>query len=254
MITTRDLDDFFKGMLGIEEFAAIDSSQNGLQVDNDGTPVKKIAFAVDASMETFKQTIRAGATMVFVHHGLLWGAPLRATGIFRRRLQFLLDNNIALYAVHLPLDQHPSLGNNAGLADLLGLTNRKPFGAYHGCKIGYKGSLSPAINIDDAVTRIRYMDRTPAAVYPFGAILNRTCAVVSGGAADLVTQALEEGVDLYVTGESSHSYYHHVFEGRLNMIAGGHYNTEVWGVRRVMEKCSQELPIEVEFIDIPTGL
>jgi putative NIF3 family GTP cyclohydrolase 1 type 2 len=91
-------------------------------------------------------------------------------------------------------------------------------------------------------------------VHPFGKAENLSCAVVSGGAAMEAVQALDEGVDLYVTGESSHSVYHTALEGGLNMIAGGHYATEVWGVRRLMERCGRELNIDVEFIDVPTGL
>jgi putative NIF3 family GTP cyclohydrolase 1 type 2 len=91
-------------------------------------------------------------------------------------------------------------------------------------------------------------------VYPFGKRESLSCAVVSGGAAEEALQAIDEGIDLYVTGEASHEIYNQALEARLNMIAGGHYSTEVWGVRRVMENCAGALNIEVEFIDAPTGL
>jgi putative NIF3 family GTP cyclohydrolase 1 type 2 len=91
-------------------------------------------------------------------------------------------------------------------------------------------------------------------VYPFGVKESRTCAVVSGGAAGEALQAIDEGVDLYVTGETAHEIYPQILEGRLNMIAGGHYATEVWGVRRVMEHCAVQLDVDLEFIDVPTGL
>jgi len=87
-----------------------DNSLNGIQVDNDGAAIKKIAFGVDASMETFEGAAAANAGLLFVHHGLFWGTPIAITGNVRRRIKFLLDHNICLYAVHLPLDQHPSGG------------------------------------------------------------------------------------------------------------------------------------------------
>jgi dinuclear metal center YbgI/SA1388 family protein len=251
-INTKKLDIFFRRLLDIEGFSGIDSSLNGIQVDNDGSEVQKIAFGVDAGLETFKRA--AGAGLLFVHHGLFWGSPLRIAGNLRGRIQYLLDHNMALYAVHLPLDQHPAVGNNAGLAELLGLKNIEPFGLYHGRKIGYKGSFPEPLGIEEAVKRIGFMDRPPLGVYPFGNNKNLTCAVVSGGAAEEALQAMEEGIDLYVTGEMSHQVYHQCLEGRLNMIAGGHYSTEVWGVRRVMEYCAAELHLDVEFIDVPTGL
>jgi dinuclear metal center YbgI/SA1388 family protein len=251
---TEQLDAFFKSLLDIEGFAAIDDSLNGLQVDNNGGEIGKIAFAVDASQESFRRASEAGAGMIFVHHGLFWGAAQRLQGGIRERIKFLLDHNLSLYGVHLPLDQHPSLGNNAALAELLGIENPEPFGSYHGRKVGYKGRLSQPLNIDEASRRIAFMGRVPLGLFPFGKEQTHTAAVVSGGAAINAFQARAEGVDLFVTGESSHTVYHHALEGKLNLIAGGHYSTEVWGVRRVMEAVAAQLNIDTEFLDLPTGL
>ena len=252
--TTGKLDTFFRNILDIEQFRTIDISLNGLQADNDGCEIKKLAFSVDASLETFKRAADANAGMLFVHHGLFWGSPLALEGSHRERIKFLLDHNIALYAVHLPLDQNPVVGNNAVLAELLGIKDREPFGLYHGKKIGYKGNLAEPLSIEEAAKKICFMGRPPLGVFPFGKKECRTCAVVSGGAAEEALQAIEEGLDLFVTGETSHSMYHLALEGRLNYLAGGHYSTEVWGVRRVMEECVNQLGIEAEFIDVPTGL
>ena len=253
-LTTRKLDDFFRGILDLETLKAADPSLNGLQVDNDGSEINKIVFAVDAGLEVFKKAADAGAGMLFVHHGLFWGFPLRVEGGHRERIKFLLDHNIALYAVHLPLDQHPRLGNNAVLAELLGIGNPEPFGLYHGHKIGYKGNLSQPLTVEEAVKKISFMGRPPLGVFPFGKKECQTCAVVSGGAAEEAFQAIDEKLDLYVSGECSHTVYHHAMENRLNIIAGGHYCTEVWGVRRMMEECVNQLGIDAEFVDVPTGL
>jgi len=253
-LSTIKIDAFFRGFLDIEGFVSGDDSLNGIQVDNDGSPVKKIAFGVDAAMETFEQAAATGAGMLFVHHGLFWGASARVAGNLRRRIKFLLDHNICLYAVHLPLDQHPKFGNNAVLAGLLGLENIEPFGGYHGRKIGYKGTFPKPVSIDEAVKKISFMERPPAGVFPFGKKECKSAAIMSGGAPGNARDAITEGIDLFVTGESAHQVYHDCLEGKLNMIAGGHYCTEVWGVQAVMRHCSEELGIETEFLDIPTGL
>jgi dinuclear metal center YbgI/SA1388 family protein len=253
-VNTQVLDAFFRSLLDIEGFISVDSSLNGLQVDNDGAAIEKICFSVDACLESFKQCAAGKGGMLFVHHGLFWGSPLALRGSHRERLKYLLDHNIALYAVHLPLDQHPQLGNNAALAERLGIENPEPFGLYHGRKIGYKGKLKKPLTMDEALKAVSYLDRSPLALYPFGKKLNESCAVISGGASQEALQAVDEGVDLYVTGEAGHSVYHPALEGRLNLIAGGHYSTEVWGVRRVMEQCALRLNIDTEFLDIPTGL
>jgi dinuclear metal center YbgI/SA1388 family protein len=205
-------------------------------------------------METFERAVGAKAGLLFVHHGLFWGQALALREVHRERVKFLLDHDLALYAVHLPLDQNPRYGNNAALAGLLGMGEMEAFGEYHGCLIGYKGTLAEPLSVEEAAKRIAFMGRPPLGVYPFGPAENKTCAVVSGGAAMEALQALDAGVDLFISGEMSHTVYHHLAEGRLNMIAGGHYSTEVWGVRRIMEQCAGDLNLEVEFIDVPTGL
>jgi len=256
-MTTAKLDSFFRSFLDIEGFALSDRALNGIQVDNDGSAVRKIAFSVDAAMETFENAAAINADMLFVHHGLFWGVQPSLTGNFRRRIKFLLDNNICLYSVHLPLDQHPKMGNNAVLAQLLGLEDIKPFGDYHGKKIGYKGMFPKPVTIDSAVKKISFMGRPAQGVFPFGKKDCNSAAIVSGGSAVSARNAIEEGVDLFVTGESSHSVYHECLEGKINMIAGGHYSTEVWGVQAVMQNCIAELGssgISAEFIDAPTGL
>jgi dinuclear metal center YbgI/SA1388 family protein len=253
-MTTAQLDAFFSELLGVAAMEGIDHSLNGLQVDNDGGEIGKIAFAVDASLESFRRAAASGAGLLFVHHGLFWKEPLRVRGNHRERLKFLLDNNLALYGVHLPLDRHSRWGNNAALGELLGLRDMEPFGLYHGCKIGFKGRLEKALRIGEAASRIGFQGREPLGVYPFGPEEIQSAGVISGGAAAEALQAIEEGLDLYVTGESSHEIYHHILEGKINMIAGGHYSTEVWGVRRVMEQCALSLGLDVEFLDIPTGL
>jgi dinuclear metal center YbgI/SA1388 family protein len=253
-VKTSQIDEFFRDILRLDDFSAVDVSLNGIQADNDGADVQKIAFAVDACLETFKRAIACGAGMIFVHHGLFWGAPLRIEGVLRVRLDFLLKNNLSLYAAHLPLDAHNETGNNAVLAGLLGIVDKEPFGLYRGVKIGFKGRLEKPLTVDEAARRVSFNGSKPAAVHPFGRPENLTCAVVSGGAAEEAAEAIAEGVDLYVSGETSHSIYHTVLEGGLNMIAGGHYATEVWGVCGMMEHCRKELNIDVEFIDVPTGL
>ncbi|GHV83617.1 GTP cyclohydrolase 1 type 2 [Spirochaetia bacterium] len=253
-MNTHFIDSFLGGLLNIDDWADVDSSLNGIQVDNDGAEVQKIAFAVDASLETIKKAAEANAGMLFVHHGFFWGSPLRIKGGFRASIDHLLKHNIALYAAHLPLDQHPELGNNAVLAELLGIENKVPFGICMGRKVGWKGNLKTPLTIDEAFKRISFMGRPPTALLSFSKKENKTCAVISGGAAMEAAQAIDEGIDMYVTGEAAHSIYHTVEEAGLNMVCGGHYNTEVWGVQKVMQKCKADLKIDVEFLDVPTGL
>ena len=254
-----ELDEYYRGLMQIAELEKTDVSMNGIQVaSGDGDPagveIKKIAFAVDACMESFELAAEQGADMLFVHHGLFWGRPIRIDKAHFRRLKVLMDNNIALYAAHLPLDMHPVFGNNAGMCASLGIAEPEPFGEYHGFMIGFKGRLPEACSIDQVLDKLSLSADRALSVLPFGPKEIRTVAMVSGGGANDVYEAMAEDIDLYITGDSSHQIYHPCLEHGINLICGGHYHTETWGVRLLSERTAADTGIETVFLDVPTGL
>lgn len=250
-----DFDLWAKSFLDIDQLRQIDDSLNGIQVAcSDSKPIKKMAVAVDACAESIRRAHDADADMLFVHHGMFWGKPEPVSGSLRSRLKMLLDFDMALYACHLPLDRQPEVGNNARIADLLGLTERKPFGIYHGISIGWSGSLPKPCTLDEILAKILPDRSAPKSVIAAGPREIRTVAIVSGGAPFEALEALAAGIDLYITGEPSHSIYHYMLEGGMNFVAAGHYATEIWGVKAVAEKARAELGLETFFIDVPTGL
>ena len=250
----KELDAYFRSHLDIEAMESSDASLNGLQVGVAEQEVEKAAFAVDASMETFRRASEWGAELLFVHHGLYWGKPLAVTGGHYRRLKHLLDNGLALYAVHLPLDLQPVFGNNAGLADALELQEREPFGELGGWQIGFKGRLPQPQSLDRVLAALE-LDRSSAlGVMPFGPERIETVGVISGGADKELDQAIAAGLDLFITGEISHQTYHYAAEAGIHLVGGGHYHTETYGPKLLAEKCAADTGIETTFVDVPTGL
>lgn len=250
----RDITLWFDHLLECDRYEAADPSKNGLQVDNDGTDVVRIAFSVDACLETIERAAAAGAGMLVVHHGLFWKDPERVTGPHYRRVKALLNANMALYASHLPLDAHPEVGNNAGLADRLGLEDRQPFGLWRGAVIGVRGSFVQPVTVDALIRRLFPGDEQPPCVLPFGPAEMRTAAVVSGGAASEMYQAIDAGCDCFITGEIGHEEYHHARENGITVIAGGHYRTETVGVQLLASRLGRETGLDTVFIDVPTNL
>jgi dinuclear metal center YbgI/SA1388 family protein len=250
----KDFDTLIREVLDLDEFSGTDVALNGLQVANDKQSVEKAAFAVDACLESIRRAAEWGADLLFVHHGLFWGRPLAVTGGHYRRLRALIQADLALYAVHLPLDMHPQLGNNAGLARRIGLQQLEPFGEYRGMKIGFKGSLPEAMSLEQVVRACCGSNEQAINVLPFGPESVSTVGVVSGGAADEAYQAIDEKLDLFITGDASHTIYHHCLEGGINVIFGGHYLTETYGVTLLSEKLRSESNLQTRFFDIPTGL
>ncbi len=249
-----EFDDLLRRTFAVDETAGVDSAVNGLQVGRPDPEITTVACAVDACMETFRRAAEAGADILFVHHGLFWGAGVPLVRSHYERVRFLVESGLALYAVHLPLDLHPTLGNNAVIARKLGLTAIEPFGTYHGVKIGRKGKFATPVTLDEVVD-ILALDRDASpAVLGFGPERIETVGIVSGGATHEVAQVAEERLDLYITGDASHTMYHFCLDESVNLLCGGHYQTEVFGVARMTEFFENETELDAVFIDVPTGL
>ena len=255
-MTLNQLNDYFNDFLKKENFPA-DPSRNGIQIQNrepDSKEIKKVAFAVDACQATARLAAEKGCDALFVHHGLFWGGCETITGSFYKRISTFINNDLALIAYHLPLDANIPYGNNAGLAARLGLTNLENFGEWRGMTIGVRGILPATLTIEEVAEKVLAPREKPLAILPFGKKEIRTVGIISGGATEDVEQAIELGLDAYITGEASHELYHYVEECGMNMICGGHYQTETLGVNLVKEKLEKDKGIECVFIDLPTML
>ena len=250
----KDFDRLMRDLLAIDDLEGTDSSLNGIQVGDLSKEIKKIAFAVDASIESFRRASEQDADILFVHHGILWNKQERIVRNLYHRIKLLIESGLALYAVHLPLDMHPELGNNIGIARKLGLTEIKPFGKYKGIKIGYKGILPDPASFDEIKERLLSKSEGGLGSLPFGPGEIRTIGIVSGGDSKSGLQAIEEELDLFITGDASHELYHESLEGNINVLFAGHYISEVWGINQVAKKIKETTDYKVVLLDIPTGL
>lgn len=253
-MTLTEFDNYMRAILALEEMHRSDPSQNGLQVSRQDQEIRRVAVAVDSAMETFQAAVKWRADLLFVHHGLFWGREQVLTGTHYRRIKYLLDNDLALYAVHLPLDANLSVGNNAQMAQHLRLTEVEPFGLYKGAAIGVRGILPEPDTVSAVVKQLFGDTSKTLKVLPFGKPQVSSVGIISGGAPRDVDQAVAEGLDLFITGDASHEVYHYCKETGINVVFGGHYATETWGVRAVAEKLTEEHGLETTFLDVPTGL
>jgi dinuclear metal center YbgI/SA1388 family protein len=254
----RDLVTWLDKFLSISHFK--DASLNGLQVQG-REEVGKVSVAVDASLETFKRAADLGAELIVVHHGLFWGEQIPVVGIHRERLKVLLDNNISLYAAHIPLDAHREVGNNWGLARILGLEALEDFGLYRGMPIGVKGVFPGGIILRDLADRIEtslseVTGRRESVLVHAGEPeeVIGTIGIISGAAAGEIVTASQEGLDAFLTGEPKHELFHEAFEREITALYAGHYMTETVGVSILAERLRSEFDLAVEFVLHPTGL
>jgi len=243
----RYLDEY----LSIGLFSSFDPSLNSLVVGGPDKEVAKIAFAVDACQRTFDLALQWGADMLIVHHGLYWGRPLAVTGAHYNRIKTLLKGNLDLYTAHLPLDAHPSVGNNAVMANRLGLVDIQSFAPFKGVEIGFKGTLPRPLTAQEISHALGF---SKPIILGFGPDAITSVGIVSGGASDDVHIALAEGLDCFITGECEHQVYNDCLEQGITMIGGGHYESEVFGVQALAEHLSTLFALQTLFLDNPTGL
>jgi dinuclear metal center YbgI/SA1388 family protein len=231
-------------ILKTKKFCDYPGAGNGLQVTH-GRQVKKIGWAVDADLESIRKAGRGKVDFLIVHHGLFWGSSALDRKIRAKRIREAKRLGVAIYSSHLPLDAHPELGNSIGLLKALGLgdSKRKTFGVAMGRAIGWKVE-GVKIRISDLVFWIRDLRRNEGEkvrrwegmkVIEAGPKICRRIGIVTGGFRDL-DQVVRAGLDTLITGEADYPTEVKARELGINLILGGHRETEVFGVR-ALAKC-----------------
>ena len=235
----------------LEVHAFDDYGPNGLQVPG-AAEVGLVATGVSAHRELFDRAAGAGAQLILCHHGILWNAqPRRVTPVLKSRLEALFRGDMSLAAYHLPLDAHPEVGNNALLCRALGLERAEPFGHHRGRAIGWVGTYREALPFAELRQRCaQVLGREPFA-WECGPETVRSVGVVSGGGASSLADAIELGLDAFLTGEPAEYAMADAREAGIHFLAGGHYATETLGVRRLGELLSERFGVEQRFIDLP---
>ncbi|HET8655647.1 MAG TPA: Nif3-like dinuclear metal center hexameric protein [Longimicrobiaceae bacterium] len=246
-----ELTAYLDGYLRVAEVPDYPAALNGLQVENAGE-VTRVAAAVDASQASIDAALAAGADLLLVHHGLFWDGNRPVTGRRYRRLSALLRADVAVYSAHLPLDVHAEVGNNAVLARELGIEVEGAFGEYRGSPVGLWGRLE--IGREALAARLGETLSAPVKLVPGGPERVRRVGVITGGAGGEIEAARALGLDAFITGEGAHHNYFDAEEGGINLYLGGHYATEVWGVRALARKLEEEFGLPWSFVDHPTGM
>ena len=237
--------------LHVAECGDWDNALNGLQVENSGR-VKKIGAAVDASTCSFNAAAAEGIDLLLVHHGLFWPGIQPITGALRGRLAVLFEHDIAVYSAHLPLDVHPLVGNNAQLAASLGLENTEPFLETKGQLVGLKARA--VMTREHLVQRLEHSLGGPVRTFAHGPAQTQCIGIVTGGAGAEIYAVARGGVDTFITGEAPHWAAVAAAELGINLLLGGHYATETFGVKALAAHVSERFGLEWKFIDLPTGL
>jgi dinuclear metal center YbgI/SA1388 family protein len=251
MLSLSEIVRYIDDYLRIREIEDWPNAVNGLQIENSGR-VTKIGAAVDVSTRVLTRAAKKDVDFLIVHHGLFWPGLQPVSGGLRRQLKRALENDIALYSAHLPLDIHPKVGNNAQLAGLLGLKLTQPFLEEKGQLIGLKASVS--LPREELARRLRKAVGGPIKAFNFGPKKTNTIGIITGGAGSEIDKVAREKIDTLITGEAPHWAAVAAEELEMNLLLGGHYATETFGVKALAAHLSKRCKIPCAFISFPTGM
>lgn len=243
---------FLDDLLEIESFP--DYGPNGLQVPG-AAEVDLVVTGVSAQLELFSQAAARGAQLVLCHHGLFWDFhPRTIHPRMKERLRVLFDADMSLAAYHVPLDAHAEVGNNAIICAQLGLEQAEPFADFKGRSSGFVGRSQDGIPFAELRERCAAAFGQEPFVWDTGPEVVHSVGIVSGSATDAFDEAIALGLDAFLTGEVEEHVMADARESGVHFIAGGHYATEVFGIRRLGELVAERFGVEHSFIDLPNPI
>jgi dinuclear metal center YbgI/SA1388 family protein len=245
-VALQDVVFFANELLEVAEIEDYPGAVNGLQLENSGV-VSKIGAAVDASTRTIELAIDESVDLLVVHHGIFWGGVSPVTGPVYRRLAKAMEADVAIYSVHLPLDLHPDLGNNVLLAEALELAPVTPFWFVKGRAQGCLSTMS--LELDELVLRAERVLGRKIWCCPAGPSRTQRIGIVTGGAGSHIVEVAAEGVDTFLTGEGPHHTFVLAEELGINLLYGGHYATETFGVKRLAARLAERFNLQWTFLD-----
>jgi len=255
MTSVYDVETFLNKYLGVDHFQDVDVVINGLEVEGRET-IERAVFAVSLTEKVVEEAVKEKADAIFLHHGILLkgerGALLSATSIrgsLRRKLKLILENDINVFAYHLPLDAHPEIGNNVTLAKMLGLVDIEWISEVRGPPIGVIGKYLGEVPVSEVLQLVRSKINPEAILLKYGPDKVRRVAIVSGAGARYVMRFRRGEIDLFITGEFREECEVYAQDEGINVIIAGHYATEIVGVRNLADLVSRRFNIEVKIVE-----
>jgi dinuclear metal center YbgI/SA1388 family protein len=251
MATLDEIVSYLDLELGTGRIQDYPAALNGLQLANGGR-VDRVVAAVDASLSVIEAAAQGGPGLLVVHHGMFWQGAQPITGATYRKLKTAMDAGLAIYSSHLPLDLHHEWGNNSQLAHAIGLLNSKPFCEQKGQAMGLCGDWEGTL--EQLLDRLERVLGSRPHCCAAGPTEISSLGIITGGAGAEVARVAACGIQTFITGEGPHWSYTLAEELGVNLIYGGHYLTETFGVKALASMLSNQFELPWCFIDMPTGL
>ena len=242
MIHRDDLDNYCHNFLNVKNFK--DYGPNGLQIEGSET-INKIVSGVSANLDLIERAIEEKADAIFVHHGIFWDNESNViTGAKQKKIALLINNNINLFGYHLPLDDHPEVGNNIELGRILGIKKMKPVEDSY----LWQGELKTDLKSFSSLIE-RELGRAPQLFGEMKKSINKI-AWCTGGAQGFIDEAIKLKVDLFLSGEVSERTPAAAKENGITYISAGHHATERYGVQSLCRHLSSKFNLKHNFLEV----
>ncbi|AJA90280.1 hypothetical protein OY14_02335 [Borreliella chilensis] len=248
-MNVKDLSFKLDSIFDIKKYEHVDKNLNGLQVGNLDSKVNKIVLAVDASYSTLKEA--KGSDFLITHHGIFWSKKERIVSSMYDKVRLLIENNLALYSVHLPMDAHSIYSHSKVFSDFLELKNPIAFANYGGFNLGI--IADSIFSFSEILEKIEGENKHVLFSKKFKESVSKV-AIVSGSGYSFFEEALYYEIDLFITGDTSHQIYSLAEENGVGLIFAGHYFTETFGLKRLMKDLKSQGDLEIKFICKDTNL
>ena len=242
MVSREELDNYCNNFLNVKNFK--DYGPNGLQIEGSET-INKIVSGVSANLDLIERAIEEKADAIFVHHGIFWDNESNViTGAKQKKIALLINNNINLFGYHLPLDDHPEVGNNIELGRILGIKKMKPVEDSY----LWQGELKTDLKSFSSLIE-RELGRAPQLFGEMKKSINKI-AWCTGGAQGFIDEAIKLKVDLFLSGEVSERTPAAAKENDITYISAGHHATERYGVQSLCRHLSSKFNLKHNFLEV----
>lgn len=246
MAITKEISKFISELLRIKDFADFPGSFNGIQMENSGK-VKKLAAATDCGCAEIFEAKKWGADMILVHHGMFWDAPFPITGGAYNKIKMLVDADMAVFGVHLPLDANREFGDSSIIAKKLGLEILG--GAF---KLGNEyisiQAKAPQGGRAELARRLKKLFPKTYKGFEFGSKNFEKLVICAGSGTSSIEYLLAEGCDTMICGELKHARYTYAQDNKINVYPCGHYSTESFGIDALGKFVAKKFGLEYKFI------
>jgi dinuclear metal center YbgI/SA1388 family protein len=246
MIELKDLVSFLDKELQISTIK--DICENSLQVQGKNKIINA-GIAVDITMNTIAKAVENSCDIIISHHPLIKKPLKRITGITAKKLQFLMKNNISAYVAHFPIDAHKKYSHSLLIAEKCGLYGLSKFAKQDTNYFGFIGNLKKGMPLEQIKEMVDKCLKTDSKIFQYGKKENSAVAIVSGGGGSFIGQAEEAGIDCFITGDMAHHELMDAKDLKINVVLGGHYETEKLGMIKLSHSITKKFKIQCFFLE-----